>query len=306
MKRQTLPFSEPTPSLNHYLVEIRKDALLTADDEARLANAIGRGDTHARTRMIQANLRLVVKIARQFQGRGLSLEDLVGEGNLGLIRAAQDYDPSFGTRFSTYSAYWIKQSIRAALTNTAAVIRLPAHMVGLLGRWRRSERVLARDLGRDPTFHEIADLLDLTAVQRELVSHALKTRHLVREGHQRMDGQTVWSCEETSDPRPPQVAECEVDEERRALRGRLDRLDPRERMVVSLRFGLDGERPLTLQEVGRRLGVTREWVRKIEMRAVRKLDDRPSMWSRPEARRETSRRTIGASRKTATRFATPA
>ncbi len=115
--------------------------MLTAAEECPLAEAIARGDKDARSRMIQANLRLVVKIARDYVGRGMILEDLIGEGNLGLIRAAEEFQPRFGTRFSTYAAYWIKQSIRHALINTTSTIRLPAHMVGLLTKWRRSERV---------------------------------------------------------------------------------------------------------------------------------------------------------------------
>src|SRR5205823_12079025 len=121
---------------NTYLREIRDDALLSAAEERALAEAIARGDRDARARMIQANLRLVVKIAREYLGRGMSLDDLVGEGNLGLIRATEEFDPRFGTRFSTYASYWIKQAIRHALTNTTATIRLPAHMVTLLSKWR--------------------------------------------------------------------------------------------------------------------------------------------------------------------------
>src|SRR5262245_62413090 len=129
-------------SLNLYLREIKDDPLLSAAEERALAEAIARGDREARSRMIQANLRLVVKIARDYLGRGMVLDDLIGEGNVGLIRAAEDYDPRFGTRFSTYASYWIKQSIRHALINTTATIRLPAHMVNLLTKWRRSERAL--------------------------------------------------------------------------------------------------------------------------------------------------------------------
>src|SRR5262245_47819249 len=124
-------------SLQLYLREIKDDPLLTAAEECALAEAIARGDHEAKARMVQANLRLVVKIARDYVGRGLVLDDLIGEGNLGLIRAAEDFDPRFGTRFSTYASYWIKQAIRHALINTTATIRLPAHMVGLLTKWRR-------------------------------------------------------------------------------------------------------------------------------------------------------------------------
>src|SRR5262249_6436499 len=150
-------------------LEIREDALLSAAEECALAEAIARGDRDARARMIRANLRLVVKIARDYVGRGLSMDDLVGEGNLGLIRASEAYDPRFGTRFSTYAAHWIKQAIRHALTNTAATIRLPAHMVGLLSKWRKAERALGRELGREPTPDEVAGRLGLTPARRALV-----------------------------------------------------------------------------------------------------------------------------------------
>src|ERR1700722_7748370 len=144
-----------TNSLQVYLREIKDESLLTAQDERDLAEAIARGDRDARTRMIQSNLKLVVKLAREFLGRGLALDDLISEGNLGLIRAATEFEPRFGTRFSTYASYWIKQSIRHALINTTSTIRLPAHMVGLLTKWRRSERVLCRELGGSPTFNRV-------------------------------------------------------------------------------------------------------------------------------------------------------
>src|SRR5262249_1622448 len=149
-------------TLQLYLRAIKDDALLTAAEECALAEAIAHGDTASRSRMIQANLRLVVKIARDYVGRGIVLDDLIGEGNLGLIRAAEEFDPRCGTRFSTYASYWIKQAIRHALINTTSTIRLPAHMVGLLTKWRRAERTLCRDEGRAPTFDEVASYLRLS------------------------------------------------------------------------------------------------------------------------------------------------
>src|SRR5215468_7420893 len=131
--------------LQGYFHDISQVSLLSAKEEHELADAIARGDRDARTRMIQANLRLVVKIAREYAGRGLVLDDLIGEGNLGLIRAAEEFDPGFGTRFSTYASYWIKEAIYRALINTTATIRLPAHMVSLLTKWRRAERTLCRE-----------------------------------------------------------------------------------------------------------------------------------------------------------------
>ena len=266
--------SATNSTLNTYLREIRDDALLTAAEEHTLAEAIAQGDREARARMIQANLRLVVKIAREYVGRGMLLDDLIGEGNLGLIRAAEEYDPRFGTRFSTYASYWIKQAIRHALINTASTIRLPAHMVGLLTKWRRAERSLTRDFGYRPTAEQIAVSLGLSDAQKALVDKAHRARQIRLESGGGEDGGT-WSPEEAtaeSDSSSPDAV-LEADDEREFLRHRLQRLDARERAILSLRFGLEGEIPHTLKEVGRRLGVTREWVRKIEIRAVRKLDD---------------------------------
>jgi RNA polymerase primary sigma factor len=259
--------------LHLYLKDIQDDALLTAAEERELAAAIARGDTEARRRMIEANLRLVVRIARDYVGRGIPLDDLVGEGNLGLIRATQEFDPAYGTRFSTYASYWIKQSIRHALINTTATIRLPAHMVGLMTRWRRAERSLCRELRRAPTFEEVAKHLGLSETQKTLVSRAQQARQLKLENSLASESNR-WSPEEAIDRRDMPESALEAEDERALLMSRLDRLDDRERTILSLRYGLEGAVPLTLKEIGRRLGVTREWVRKIELRAVRKLDDR--------------------------------
>jgi RNA polymerase primary sigma factor len=268
-------------SLQLYLREIKDDALLTAGEECTLAEAIARGDRDARCRMIQANLRLVVKIARDYVGRGIVLDDLIGEGNLGLIRAAEEFDPRFGTRFSTYASYWIKQAIRHALINTTSTIRLPAHMVGLLTKWRRAERALCRESGHLPTFDEVASYLHLSPTQRSLVAKAHQARQLKLESGITADAGR-WSPNDSVDRHESPEALLETDDERNILLRRMDRLDARERVILALRYGLEGELPLTLKEIGRRLGVTREWVRKIELRAVRKLDDH-AISSRPKA-----------------------
>jgi len=142
--------------LETYLREINETSLLSADDEHQLAVAIGMGDIQARDRMVRANLRLVVNIARGYTGKGLSLQDLIEEGNLGLLRAVEGFDPAIGTRFSTYASYWIKQSIKRALINTAKTIRIPAYMVELLSKWRRASSRLGAELGRTPAPEEIA------------------------------------------------------------------------------------------------------------------------------------------------------
>jgi RNA polymerase primary sigma factor len=260
-------------SLQVYLREIKDESLLTAAEELTLAEAIARGDKDAHSRMIQANLRLVVKIARDYIGRGLTLEDLIGEGNLGLIRAASEFQSRFGTRFSTYAAYWIKQAIRHALINTTTTIRLPAHMVGLLTKWRRSERTLGRELGRTPSFSEIAAHLQLTETQKFLLAKALQARQLKFESNITIDA--CWRSLLGSDDRDdsPHLL-LERGDELETLWARLERLDAREQTILILRYGLKGESPLTLKEIGRRLGITREWVRKIEVRAMRKLETR--------------------------------
>ena len=147
--------------LETYLREINETALLTADEEKDLARRIGVGDTAARDRMVRANLRLVVNIARGYTGKGLALQDLIEEGNLGLLRAVEGFDPNMNTRFSTYGSYWIKQSIKRALVNTGKTIRIPAYMVELLSKWRRATAQLNDELGRPPTPEEVARLLEV-------------------------------------------------------------------------------------------------------------------------------------------------
>jgi RNA polymerase primary sigma factor len=259
--------------LDIYYSRIRNEDRLTADQERSLAEAIARGDNDARTQMIRANLRLVVKIARGYMGRGLPLEDLVGEGNIGLIRATEEYDPTFGTRFSTYAGYWIRQAIGQALMNTAATIRLPSHVVVLLGRWRRTERRLRRELGTSPDPDQVAEALGLTSGQRSLIERGLHSRRMGQAGSD--DGfderYSRGTVEAARDPHAPPEAALEAAEECEDIYRRMIALDDRERAVLHLRYGLGGTEPRTLKEVGRHLGVTREWVRKIELRALRKL-----------------------------------
>jgi RNA polymerase primary sigma factor len=270
MNRTQARPSDPANVLSTYFREIKDDALLTAAEEQALARSIAAGDTDARARLIRSNLKLVVKIARDYTGKGLSLEDLIGEGNLGLIRAAEEFDPSFGVRFSTYAAYWIKMAIRDGLTNSSSTIRLPAHIVKLMAKWRKTERQLCREFGFAPTAEQVAVALGLTDSQLEMIERARRARGIQMEaGGGDDDGS--WSPEELADGHGTAGAWLEADDERCGLMRRMATLDDRERAVVVLRFGLGGEAPLTLREVGQRVGLTREWVRKVEMRAVRKL-----------------------------------
>ena len=212
---------------------------------------------------------------------GPILDQLATE-KAGLVKVAKvnvDESPAlsaqFNVRFSTYAAYWIKQAIRHALINTTAPIRLPAHMVGLLSKWHRAERTLRRDMEHDPAPERVADALGLTPAQRVMVQRALNSRKIRGEANRpRDEDESSWASDEAIDIHDAPEVAVENAEARAELIQRLGRLDDRERAVVTLRFGLDGETPLTLKDVGSRLGITREWVRKIEVKAIRKLDDR--------------------------------
>lgn len=244
------------------------DALLSASEEKELARAIADGDKAAKDRMILANLGLVRVIARQYLGRGLELKDLVGEGHLGLIRAVEEFDTSFDTRFSTYAAYWIRESIRHALINTTATIRIPAHMVSLLTKWNREERRLMRERDQAPHTEEVSGRLGLSGRRQSLLTDALRAARLRSHGESSNVMVSITSAV-SGNPGDAIVEE----EERKELLGRLDALDSRERAVLTYRFGLGGGVPMTWEEVGRRINVTREWARRLELRALGKLRD---------------------------------
>ena len=251
---------------------------LSRNEEYELAGLIAVGNSDARNRLVQVNLPLVIKIASDFRGRGLDLDDLIGEGNLGLIRAAKDFDPRFGTRFSTYAAYWIRQSIHSALINTTCTIRLPAHMIGMLNKWRRAERILTRERGGIPSFEDVAAAIEVSETQRKLLTMALQALRVGPECDEvttkaRCASGSSWDCGQAC------VAALEGDDQWRMLLRRMQRLDVRERTILELRYGLKGEEPLTLKDIGVRLGITREWVRKIEIRALHKLRDDNDDWA---------------------------
>lgn len=257
-----------------YLREICQTPLLSAQEERDLAAAIARGDRDARNRMVQANLRLVVKIAREYLGRGMVLEDLIGEGNVGLILAAEAYDPQFGTRFSTYASYWIKVAIVHALIYTTATIRLPSHVFGLTKKWRRADQMLCRERGRAPSFDEVAAYLGLTERQRSLVAKAQRANQLKLESSLG-DADSSWSLDESIDTQPGLEDSIQSQEDLKDLASRMHCLDERELKILESRFGLSGESPLTLEETGNQLGVTKEWIRALQKRAIRKLGSWP-------------------------------
>ena len=245
---------------------------LPRDEVQRLAARIADGDREARNHLVKANLGLVWQVARRYVGWGLVIDDLVGEGNLGLIRAAEEFDPSIGASFSTYATYWIKQSILSAVMNTANTIRVPAHVFRLLIRWRRTEKSLGLANGRAPSCDEVASEMGLNEQQTLLVTKALRARDLRLESVLPL-GTSAWPSEMIADAHEAPEALLEADEERNCLLQRLGRLDSRERTVLILRYGLGGDRPMKLHEVGRRLDLSKEWVRKIADHAIRKLVD---------------------------------
>ena len=261
-------------SLRLYLREIGKVPLLTADEEVHLAKRIERGDMAAKTQMIEANLRLVVSIAKGYLGRGLSFLDLIQEGSLGLIRAVEKFDYRKGYKFSTYATWWIRQAVTRAIADKARTIRIPVHMVEKLNKVVHIERQLVQRLGREPRPDEIAAELEMeTDEVREILRMAQLPVSL-----EKPIGEDEES--ELGDFVPDEQAESPFDTASLMLRRQdvqraLDSLPERERKVIELRFGLTGGRARTLEEVGRAFGVTRERIRQIENNTLKKLESLP-------------------------------
>jgi RNA polymerase primary sigma factor len=259
--------------LETYLREINETALLSADEEKELARLIEKGDTEARDHMVRANLRLVVNIARSYTGKGLGLQDLIEEGNLGLLRAVEGFDPRMNTRFSTYASYWIKQSIKRALVNTAKTIRIPAYMVELLAKWRRKTAELQDKFGRPPTHEEIAKDLNLPKKKLAIIKKAIRVYNAAPQTDQAEAG---WSLDEMvmdGNSKSPDLVMVEADDLKHVME-LLDKMDEREATVLRMRFGLiENEEPKTLKEIGECLGLTRERVRQIESEALSKLSE---------------------------------
>ncbi|MBM3861016.1 MAG: RNA polymerase sigma factor RpoD/SigA [Verrucomicrobia bacterium] len=261
---------ESENSIKIYLREIGQVALLTPKDEIRLAARIKKGDKEARAQMIKANLRLVVKIAHDYSNLGLPLLDLISEGNIGLMKAVERFDPKKGGKLSTYGAWWIKQSIKRALANQAKTIRLPVHLVDKISKMKRAAHKLSEKLGREPTDDELASKMDMPVAKvAQLRTISIRPASLdapIGEDEDTQFGEIVGD-EAAADPFE-MLRDKTLREDIREL---IEELDPREAEILTLRFGIDGNKPLTLEQVGRKFKVTRERIRQIQNIALTKL-----------------------------------
>ena len=257
-------------SISVYMREIAKTKLLTPEEEIELAARIAKGDERARARMIESNLRLVVKIAKDYANYGVPLVDLISEGNIGLIRAVEKFDPKKGGKLSTYAAWWIKQSIKRALANQGKTVRLPIHLVDKLARVRRISALMAEDLGREPTDSELSEELGIPREKLALLLQASKQNRSMDETTH--DDSIVSFGEVIADDRA--IDPLEALSQKNGLDELdlvLDTLNERETEIIGARFGLNGKRILTLEEIGRDFGVSRERIRQIQNIALNKM-----------------------------------
>lgn len=271
-RKRTREDIQPQSPLETYLREINEVSLLSAKEERDLARRIAEGDVEARDHMVRANLRLVVNIARGYIGKGLGLQDLIEEGNLGLLRAVEGFDPDVGTRFSTYASYWIKQSIKRALINSAKTIRIPAYMVELLSKWRRASARLTEELGRSPTQEEVGRILGLARKKLPIIKKAIQIYNSTPQSDQTDAGWSMGEMVMDERLKAPDEELLDHDVLSTALE-LLEGLDVREATVLRMRFGLADTQAHTLKEIGNELGLTRERVRQIETEALAKLAD---------------------------------
>ncbi|MDP6461309.1 MAG: RNA polymerase sigma factor RpoD/SigA [Gemmatimonadota bacterium] len=263
------------PSLDIYLRDIRRTDLLTPEEERELAVRIRAGDAAARDHLICANLRFVVRVARTFTGRGLCLSDLINEGNVGLIRAAERFDENRGCRFISYAIWWIRQAILQAISEQTRVVRLPMNRVGKALKVYRRGNELRQELGRDATAEEIADSMDLTPA--DVRKHQmLNQRHVSLDAPTSADQDSTRLMDLITDDRDTPPDDRVVEKDMRGdVRSAVKSLDPREQKILRDYYGIDTGEGVTLETIGRDLGITRERVRQIKERALQKIADLP-------------------------------
>jgi len=261
-------------TIKEYLAEIDEAALLTWEQECELSRLVtAHNDPWAREQLVRSNLRLVVNIAKRYAGRGMSLGDLIEEGNLGLIKAVDYFDPNRGTRFSTYAAWWIKQSIKRAILENGQSLHIPTYMVALINQWRRVSAELETRLGRKPAVEEMADAMTLPMKKAKQIDQIVEALTVSADGWSGEDGDDSQALEATLEDQQagrPEDALVADEEQAKAL-SLLDRIDPREAEVLRLHYGLNGRHPLSLQEIGEKLCLTRERIRQIRRDALTKL-----------------------------------
>lgn len=261
-------------TIKEYLKEIDEASLLTWEEECELGKlVVEKNDPWAREQLVRSNLRLVVSIAKRYAGREMSLGDLIEEGNLGLIKAVDYFDPGRGTRFSTYAAWWIKQSIKRALLENIQPVHVPTYMVALINQWRHTAAELEARLGRMPRIEEMADIMQLPFRKANVIHRIVEVLGSVGEagsGDGSDENQLPESTLEDQNAARPEDALVE-DEEKAKVLWLLDKIDPREANVLRLHYGLDGKRPMSLKEIGKKLNLTRERIRQIRRDALTKL-----------------------------------
>ncbi len=259
-----------TDTLQLFLKDIGKVPLLTAAQEVELSKRIERGEHAAKQAMVEANLRLVVSIAKRYRNQGLPFLDLIQEGTIGLVRAAEKFDWRKGFKFSTYATWWIRQAVARAIADKGRTIRMPVHVVEKLNKINRAERKLRAELAREPTSEEIARELELTVEEVEHIKRSAQTPvSLEKPVGDEEESEFGHFLTDETEPLPDEAAEVSL--RRDALRSILESLSPRERQVLEMRYGLDGRQPRTLDEVGRAFNVTRERIRQIEHQSLKKL-----------------------------------
>ncbi len=265
-------------SLQTYLQEINRYPLLTAEEERELGwKIINDQCPAARERMIMSNLRLVVSIAKKYNNRGLPLTDLIEEGNIGLMRAVEGFDPAQGARFSTYGSWWIKQGIKRALMNANQPIHIPAYMVELIAKWKMHSRLLKAELGHEPSMEQLAEAMDLPLKKVQIIKRAVKIFNAPNQAPRDIDGESVGLEGLIADYRAGTPDDKSLrTEELGILRRLMETIDDREAEILKLRFGLDGSEPLTLKEIAAEVGISRERVRQIIEESLDRLNERLS------------------------------
>jgi RNA polymerase primary sigma factor len=259
--------------LQLYLRQINESPLLSANEEKVLARRIIQdNDPEARERMVRSNLRLVVNLAKHYVNRGLSLPDLIEEGNIGLLKAVEGFDPENGTRFSTYASWWIKQAIKRALINSVQPIHIPAYMVEMMAKMKQAMRSLEDHLHRLPTIEELSAHLKMSPRKLRIIRKAIRAVNTPTQSGSADGELTISDLVADTNSLPPDEAVSDTDNIRHLL-DLLSDIDEREATILRLRYGLGGEDPMTLKQVGHRIGLTRERVRQIEHEALRKLRD---------------------------------